>query len=108
MGTRGGQVVTTQPLFPSTTNAYASIGADVRVVPLTFDDETYRAAAYGDDPVAATAVDLGPEVVTVASLSKCHGAAALRIGWIVSTDADLVDQLKAALDALRQAVDAAH
>ena len=26
-------------------------------------------------------------------MSKCHGAAGLRIGWIVSTDADLVEQL---------------
>ena len=147
---RGGQVVTTQPLFPSTRNAYESVGADVRVIPLTFDDgyrltadavrerltpatklvslttpqnpsgvavppetlreivaamaeicpdaylmvdETYRTASYGDDPVAETAVGLGPKVVTVASLSKCHGAAGLRIGWIVSTDGDLVDQL---------------
>jgi len=146
----GGQVVTTAPLFPLTRNAYESVGADVRVVPLTFDDgyrlssdavrehltpdtklvslttpqnpsgvavkpvvlkeivaamaeicpdaylmvdETYRIAAYGDDPVAETVVDLGPKVVSVASLSKCHGAAALRIGWIVSTDPDLVEQV---------------
>ncbi|MEU4292213.1 pyridoxal phosphate-dependent aminotransferase [Kribbella sp. NPDC026596] len=146
----GGQVVTTAPLFPLTRNAYESVAADVRVVPLTFDDgyrltadavreqltadtklvslttpqnpsgvavpsqtlqeivaamaevcpdaylmvdETYRTATYGDDPVAETAVGLGPKVVTVASLSKCHGAAGLRIGWIVSTDADLVGQL---------------
>ena len=146
----GGQVVTTAPLFPLTRNAYESVGADVRVVPLTFDDgyrvtaeavreqlsaetklvslatpqnpsgvaithetleeivaamtevcpdaylmvdETYRTAAYGDDPVAESAVQLGPKVVTVASLSKCHGAAGLRIGWIVSTDAELIDQV---------------
>lgn len=146
----GGQVVTTAPLFPLTRNAYESIGADVRVVPVTFDDgyrltadavrtqltpdtklvslttpqnpsgvaiplqvlreivaamtaicpdaylmvdETYRTASYGDDPIAQTAVQLGSKVVVVASLSKCHGAAGLRIGWIVSTDADLRDQL---------------
>jgi aspartate/methionine/tyrosine aminotransferase len=146
----GGEVVTTAPLFPLTRNAYESVGADVRVIPLTFDDgyrltadavrerltpqtklvslatpqnpsgvavpretlreivaamneicpdaylmvdETYRTATYGDDPVAETAVHLGAKVVTVASLSKCHGAAGLRIGWIVSTDAALVDQL---------------
>jgi DNA-binding transcriptional MocR family regulator len=29
----------------------------------------------------------------VASLSKCHGAAGLRIGWIVSTDPVLVEQV---------------
>jgi aspartate/methionine/tyrosine aminotransferase len=147
---RGGQVVTTAPLFPMTRTAYESLGADVRVIPVTFDegyrltadavraqltpdtklvslatpqnpsgvavprsvlreiidamtsvcpgaylmvDETYRVAAYGDDPVAETAIDLGPRVVSVASLSKCHGAAGLRIGWVISTDAGLVDQL---------------
>jgi aspartate/methionine/tyrosine aminotransferase len=146
----GDQVVTTAPLFPLSRNAYESVGADVRVVPLTFDDgyrltadavrsrltaetklvslttpqnpsgvaiaratleeivaamaeicpdaylmvdETYRIAAYGDDPVAETVVDLGPRVISVASLSKCHGAAALRIGWIVSTDAELVERV---------------
>jgi DNA-binding transcriptional MocR family regulator len=57
-------------------------------------DETYRIASYGDDPVVDTVVGLGPKVVTVASLSKCHGAAGLRIGWVVSTDTELMDQLK--------------
>ncbi|WP_329005207.1 pyridoxal phosphate-dependent aminotransferase [Kribbella sp. NBC_00709] len=149
----GGQVVTTAPMFPMTRNIYASLGADVRVVPVTFDDgyrltadavraqltadtklvslttpqnpsgvavpletlqeiviamnavcpdaylmidETYRVASYGDDAVAETAVRLGPKVVSVASLSKCHGAAGLRIGWVISTDAELVDQLSTA------------
>jgi aspartate/methionine/tyrosine aminotransferase len=147
---RGDQVVTTAPLFPMTRTTYESLGADVRVIPLTFDhgyrlipdavraqltpdtrlvslttpqnpsgvavpletlqeiveamsevcpdaylmvDETYRTATYGEDAVAETAVGLGAKVVSVASLSKCHGAAGLRIGWIVSTDAALVDQL---------------
>jgi aspartate/methionine/tyrosine aminotransferase len=147
---RGGEVVTTAPLFPLARNAYESVDADVRVTPLSFDsgyrltaedvraqltpetrlvslatpqnpsgvavapgilqeivaamaeicpdaylmvDETYRTAAYGDDPVAETAVHLGPKVVSVASLSKCHGAAGLRIGWLITTDADLVDQV---------------
>ncbi|MBB5981334.1 pyridoxal phosphate-dependent aminotransferase [Kribbella solani] len=146
----GGQVVTTAPLFPMTRTTYESLGADVQVIPLTFDDayqltadavrakltpdtklvslatpqnpsgtaiprtvlqevvaamteicpdayllvdETYRSATYGDDPVADTAVSLGLKVISVASLSKCHGAAGLRIGWVVSTDDKLVEQL---------------
>ncbi|HEY3509806.1 pyridoxal phosphate-dependent aminotransferase [Kribbella sp. NPDC051137] len=56
-------------------------------------DETYRVATYGDDEVAGTAVGLGPRVVSVASLSKCHGAAGLRIGWVISTDPELVERL---------------
>ncbi|WP_433164985.1 pyridoxal phosphate-dependent aminotransferase [Kribbella sp. CA-247076] len=146
----GGQVVTTAPLFPLARNCYDTVGADVRVIPVSFDDgyrltvddvraqltpetglvslatpqnpsgvaipaatlrqiadvmsdvcpeaylmvdETYRTAAYGDDPIADTAVHLGPKVVSVASLSKCHGAAGLRIGWLISTDEDLVDRM---------------
>ena len=113
----GGQVVTTAPLFPLARNCYESVGADVRVIPLTFDDgyqlsaedvrsyltpdtklvslatpqnpsgvavkhsvlqeiaatmaeicpdaylmvdETYRTAAYGDDPIAKTALPWDP------------------------------------------------
>ncbi|MEU4193089.1 pyridoxal phosphate-dependent aminotransferase [Kribbella sp. NPDC026611] len=59
-------------------------------------DETYRTAAYGEEAVAETALVLGPRVVSVASLSKCHGAAGLRIGWVISTDASLVEQLTTA------------
>ncbi|MEU8226986.1 pyridoxal phosphate-dependent aminotransferase [Kribbella sp. NPDC048915] len=148
---RGGQVVTTGPEFPITRSVFETVGASVRVVPLTFDegyrlsaaairaqltpetrlvslatpqnpsgvavphdtlrdivvamreicpdaylmvDETYRIASYGDDPVAGTALDLGPNVVVVGSLSKCHGAAGLRIGWAISTDAGLIEQLR--------------
>ncbi|MFC9687556.1 pyridoxal phosphate-dependent aminotransferase [Kribbella sp. NPDC056951] len=146
----GGQVVTTAPLFPMARNVCDAVGADVRVIPLTFDngyqlqaadvieqltsdtklvslaspqnpsgvavplsvfreisqamattcpeayllvDDTYRTASYGDDPIAESALTLGDKVVTVASLSKCHGAAGLRTGWAISTDADLVERL---------------
>ena len=56
-------------------------------------DETYREAAYGRDPVAPSAVELGPKVVSIASLSKCHGAPGLRIGWAITRDAILREQL---------------
>jgi aspartate/methionine/tyrosine aminotransferase len=56
-------------------------------------DETYREAAYGDDPVAPSAVGLSPRVVSVASLSKCHGAPGLRIGWAITRDPLLREQL---------------
>jgi aspartate/methionine/tyrosine aminotransferase len=56
-------------------------------------DETYREAGYGDEPIADTAVALSPKVISVASLSKCHGAPGLRIGWAISRDAALRQQL---------------
>ncbi|TDD46815.1 pyridoxal phosphate-dependent aminotransferase [Kribbella antibiotica] len=146
----GGQVVTTAPLFPMARSVCHAVGAEVRVVELTFDtgyqlqaadviaqltpdtklvslaspqnpsgvaiplntlreiyaamastcpeayllvDDTYRTASYGDDPIAESALQFGDKVVTVASLSKCHGAAGLRVGWAISTDAELVDRL---------------
>jgi len=56
-------------------------------------DETYRDAAYGDTPAVASALELGPRVVSTASLSKCHGAPGLRIGWAITRDAELRRQL---------------
>lgn len=147
---RGGEVVTTSPLFPLARNALDAVGADVRLLPLSFDrgyrpdltafralltprtrlvglaspqnpsgvaiapemlrdmldamddicpdafllvDEAYRAAAYGDDPEAASAAALSPRVISIASLSKCHGAPGLRLGWIVTRDPRLRQQL---------------
>lgn len=56
-------------------------------------DDTYREAAHGDKPVAPSALALDPRVVTVASLSKCHGAPGLRLGWAITRDPALRDQL---------------
>jgi aspartate/methionine/tyrosine aminotransferase len=56
-------------------------------------DETYRAATLGDDPEAASAIALSPRIISVASLSKCHGAPGLRLGWAVTRDAVLRKQL---------------
>ena len=138
---RGAETVITNPCFPLSRNALAAVGAEIRVLPLSFDqgyrldprdlrtalspqtklvslaspqnpsgvaisfevlretlalmqeispdayllvDETYRDATYADDPVAETALALGPKVISVASLSKCHGAPGLRIGWAIT------------------------
>jgi aspartate/methionine/tyrosine aminotransferase len=56
-------------------------------------DETYREAAYGADPVATSGLALGPKVISVASLSKCHGAPGLRLGWAITRDPALRRQL---------------
>ena len=147
---RGDDVVLPTPVFPPTRGALDAVGANVRVLPLSFDrgyqldpadlrpllshktkfvslatpqnpsgvaipieilrdvlalmertcpqayllvDDTYREAAFGNDPVAPSALSLGPKVVTVASLSKCHGAPGLRLGWAITRDAELREQL---------------
>lgn len=56
-------------------------------------DETYREATYGDDPVATSAITLSEKVISVASLSKCHGAPGLRLGWAITRDPELRRQL---------------
>jgi aspartate/methionine/tyrosine aminotransferase len=56
-------------------------------------DETYRDTAYGNDPIAGTALVLSPRVISVASLSKCHGAPGLRLGWLITRDLELRRQL---------------
>jgi aspartate/methionine/tyrosine aminotransferase len=59
-------------------------------------DEVYRESVYGHAPVPASFASLSPRVVTCASLSKSHGAAGLRIGWLTVQDQELYDQLRLA------------
>lgn len=56
-------------------------------------DETYREAAYGTAPIAPSAATLSRKVISIASLSKCHGAPGLRIGWAIVRDCDLRKQM---------------
>jgi len=57
-------------------------------------DETYREMTYaGPLLLAAT---LSERAISVSSLSKTYGMPGIRVGWIVSRDADLVDRLLAA------------
>jgi hypothetical protein len=56
-------------------------------------DETYREAAYGENPVVPSFAALSPKIVSVASLSKCHGAPGLRIGWAIARDPVLRERL---------------
>ena len=56
-------------------------------------DETYREAAYGEDAAVPSSVSLGPKVISCASLSKCHGAPGLRLGWAITRDKALREQL---------------
>jgi aspartate/methionine/tyrosine aminotransferase len=56
-------------------------------------DETYRQAAYNDDEIAESAATLSPRVIVTGSLSKCHGAPGLRIGWAIVRDKTLREQM---------------
>jgi hypothetical protein len=63
---------------------------------MLFIDETYREAAYGDDPEADSFAGLDPRIVTGASVSKALGAPGLRTGWLTVADADLRSRLTVA------------
>ncbi|ATL88677.1 aminotransferase class I/II-fold pyridoxal phosphate-dependent enzyme [Streptomyces malaysiensis] len=56
-------------------------------------DEVYRGL---EEPETAppSGVELGPHAVTVSGVSKAYGLAGLRIGWVVSTDADYRRRLR--------------
>ncbi len=58
-------------------------------------DETYRRSTFGP-AVPPSAASMSPRVVTCSSLSKSHGAAGLRIGWLTATDRGLAEQLRLA------------
>jgi aspartate/methionine/tyrosine aminotransferase len=59
-------------------------------------DETYRAAVYGNDAVADSAVGLSRKIISTGSLSKSHGAPGLRLGWAITRAPALRAQLMAA------------
>src|SRR5579871_3356826 len=56
-------------------------------------DETYRSAVYGDDAVVPSAATMSPNVVVTGSLSKAHGVPGVRVGWAITRNAELREQL---------------
>jgi aspartate/methionine/tyrosine aminotransferase len=57
-------------------------------------DETYRDLSL--DSTLPLAASLGSHVISVSSLSKAYGAPGLRLGWLITADADLQEKFLAA------------
>ncbi|TWU70751.1 hypothetical protein ED733_000895 [Metarhizium rileyi] len=57
-------------------------------------DETYGELLY--DGLMPTAAKLGPHVISVSSMSKTWGVSGLRVGWITTTNKQLMDTFVAA------------
>lgn len=57
-------------------------------------DETYRDLAYAPPP--PTAASISPRVIAVSSLSKSFGTPGLRLGWLITRDAALMETFLAA------------
>lgn len=58
-------------------------------------DETFREATYGRSSQPSVA-GLSDRIVTMASISKAHGAPGLRIGWLTCRDKELYERLRIA------------
>ncbi|MBI5961842.1 MAG: pyridoxal phosphate-dependent aminotransferase [Chloroflexi bacterium] len=56
-------------------------------------DETYREATYGDNQAALSMAGFSERTLTTTSLSKCHGAPGIRLGWLTCNDGELLEQL---------------
>lgn len=56
-------------------------------------DETYREATYGDNQAALSMAGFSERTLTTTSLSKCHGAPGIRLGWLTCNDSELLEQL---------------
>jgi aspartate/methionine/tyrosine aminotransferase len=80
-------------ISPTVLRATLELMAEICPAAYLLVDETYREAVYANDPIAKSALALDPKVISVASLSKCHGAPGLRIGWAITRDTKLRQQL---------------
>ncbi|MGJ4854466.1 aminotransferase class I/II-fold pyridoxal phosphate-dependent enzyme [Labrys sp. La1] len=57
-------------------------------------DETYRDLSHGG--VLPVAASLSPSAISVSSLSKAYGVPGIRVGWIITRDAELQERFLAA------------
>lgn len=57
-------------------------------------DETYREMSFV--PKLPVAASLSPRAISVASMSKSYGIPGIRVGWIVNSDAKLMERFLAA------------
>jgi aspartate/methionine/tyrosine aminotransferase len=63
----------------------------LRAIRLTTSDEVYRPIFHGDEEWPKSIVELGyPHAVSTCSVSKAYSLAGLRVGWIASTDPNIV------------------
>jgi aspartate/methionine/tyrosine aminotransferase len=60
---------------------------------LLFSDEVYRGLEYDSADQIAAAADLSPSAASLGVMSKSFALAGLRIGWIATRDAKLIDRI---------------
>lgn len=66
---------------------------------LVFSDEVFSPLFHTSDPPPPPLVSLGyKKSVSTGSVSKAHGLPGVRVGWVVSQDPEILDQVVTALD----------
>ncbi len=60
---------------------------------LLFSDEVYRESEYRPEDRLPAACDVSPRAVSLGVMSKTYGLPGLRIGWISTHDADLLQRM---------------
>jgi aspartate/methionine/tyrosine aminotransferase len=75
---------------PVTFRAVSDLAADAGATLLV--DEVYRFLEHDRLPLLPAGADLGPHGVSVGVLSKSFALAGLRIGWLATRDAGLLDR----------------
>ena len=65
---------------------------------ILFSDEVYRGLEYDPGDRLPAACDINPSAVSLGVMSKTYGLAGLRIGWIATRNAAVLDQMAALKD----------
>jgi aspartate/methionine/tyrosine aminotransferase len=65
---------------------------------LLFSDEVYREAEYSADDRLPAACDLSEQAVSLGVMSKTYGLPGLRIGWVATRNAAVIDRMAALKD----------
>jgi aspartate/methionine/tyrosine aminotransferase len=65
---------------------------------LLFSDEVYRESEYSADDRLPSACDLSDRAVSLGVMSKTYGLPGLRIGWVATRNADIVNRMAALKD----------
>jgi aspartate/methionine/tyrosine aminotransferase len=84
--------------LPSATEFSRMIAAVARVDAWMFSDEMYRLLEPLPELRLPPAVDLYERAVSLAGVSKVFGLAGLRIGWVASRDAALLERMQSLKD----------
>ena len=78
-------------ITPDTQERLVEIATSANAV--LFSDEVYRGLEYQTGDTLPAAADLSPSAVSLGVMSKAYALAGLRIGWIATQNADLLDRV---------------